>query len=152
IYIAKIVYAILLIFLCLLLFWGLTILMGNVIGWVNPDLEFGGFNFSVYLAEGYFKVFLSSMGILSIQFLLSLIFRDFLKPMGIGFIATITGVVAVNQQWSYNYLLPYSHPLLAMQSLAGPHRPSIMGIPVLPDVAVFTQEVWVSLTIAGFVF
>jgi len=152
IYISKIVYAILLIFLCLFLFCAFTIGLGNLMGRLNPDLKFGDFNFNSYLISVYFKLFLSSMGILSIQFLLSLLFRDFLKPMGIGFIATITGVVAVVQQWSWNYLFPYSHPLLAMQSLAGPHRPNMLGIMILPEVQIFTREVWVSLIIAAVVF
>jgi hypothetical protein len=88
---------------------------------------------------------------LAIQFVLSLLFRDFLKPMGIGFIATITGVIAVSQNWDYNYLFPYSHPLLAMQSISV-RKPAIMGIPTLPDVNIFTREVWVGFIIAAVVY
>jgi len=152
IYLAKIVYAILLILLCLLLFCIFTIGLGNLMSHFKPELRFTDYSFSSYLISVYFKLFLSSMGILSIQFLLSLLFRDFLKPMGIGFAATITGVIAVTQQWSWNYLFPYSHPLLAMQSLAGPHKPNILGIMILPEVQIFTREVWVSLIIAAVVF
>ena len=152
IYAAKYVYAILLVFLCLLLFLSLTLGLGSLMGHINPDLKFGDFDITTYLTAIYIKLFLSSLAILSIQFLLSLLFRDFLKPMGIGFIATITGIIAVNQKWSYNDFFPYSFPVLAMQSIAGPRKPPLMGIMVLPEVDIFTHEVLVSFIIAAIVF
>jgi len=81
---------------------------------------------------------------------LSLLFRDFLKPMGIGFVATITGVILVINQWKYDYLFPYSHPMLALSVLPQHHNHSASSNPISVDL--FTQEIYVSLIIAAVVF
>src|ERR1700733_14683369 len=90
---AKYFYAFFLVFLCLTLFVLFTLGFGNLVGTLKPELKFNEYNAASILTKIYFKLFLSSLGILSIQFLLSLLFRDFLKPMGIGFICTVTGVI-----------------------------------------------------------
>jgi hypothetical protein len=101
------------------------------------------------LAQIYFKLFLSSLGILSIQFLLSLFWADFLKPMGIGFICTIAGVVAASKGWEYSYLFPYAHPMEAISSMIK-HNQSDPSNRLQIDV--FTKDVSVSLVIALVVF
>jgi hypothetical protein len=98
----------------------------------------------------YFKLFLSSLGILSIQFLLSLIWADFLKPMGIGFIGTIAGMIAGGMKWEYAYLFPYAHPMLAMQSMM-PHIKTKGAVPEFA-VDIFTKDVYVGLAVAVVVF
>ena len=82
VYSAKYLYAFFLVFLCLLLFVLFTLGFGNLLGVLKPELKFSEYNVASLLTQVYFKLFLSSLGILSIQFLLSLLFRDFLKPMG----------------------------------------------------------------------
>ncbi len=103
------------------------------------------------MAKIYLKLLLSSLGILSIQFLLSLLFRDFLKPMGIGFVLTIAGVILANAGWSYTYLFPYSHPMLTVRSLI--HN-RMGNTPELPQITIdlFTKDIFVSLTVAVVVF
>jgi len=101
----------------------------------------------------YFKLFLSSLGILSIQFLLSLLFRDFLKPMGIGFVSIITGVILATKGWEYAYTFPYSHPMLTIMTIGGQMRnkPGPGGLPQV-NINIFTKEIFVSLAIAILVF
>ncbi|MDB5132911.1 MAG: family transporter protein, partial [Mucilaginibacter sp.] len=130
-----------------------TLAFGNLLGVVKPELKFSQYNIAGLLTQIYFKLFLSSLGILSIQFLLSLLFRDFLKPMGIGFVATITGVILASKDWEYAYTFPYSHPMLTiitvgegMRSKNGP-----TGLPHI-HVDVFSKEILVSLAIAILVF
>jgi hypothetical protein len=150
---AKYFYAFFLVFICLLLFVLFTLGFGNLLSVVKPSLRFSEYRIEGILTKVYFKLFLSSLGILSIQFLLSLLFRDFLKPMGIGFVATITGVILAGNSWKYAYWFPYSHPLLSIQALeAGAHQqPGPGGMPQI-TIDIFTKEIFVSLAIAVLVF
>jgi len=150
VYSAKYFYAMFLVFFCLALFVLFTISFGNLLGILIPALKFNEYNMSGVLTQLYFKLFLSSLGILSIQFLLSLLFRDFLKPMGIGFVATITGVILVANDWKYDYLFPYSHPMLALSVL--PNHRNHANITAGISVDIFTREIYVSLIVAAVVF
>jgi hypothetical protein len=149
VYAAKYFYAVFLVFLCLSLFVLFTIGFGNLLSIVKPELRFDNFHMESELAQIYFKLFLSSLGILSIQFLLSLFWADFLKPMGIGFICTIAGVVAASKGWEYSYLFPYAHPMEAISSMIK-HNQSDPSNRLQIDV--FTKDVSVSLIIALVVF
>jgi len=153
VYSAKYLYAFFLVFLCLLLFVLFTLGFGNLLGALKPELKFSEYNVASLLTRVYFKLFLSSLGILSIQFLLSLLFRDFLKPMGIGFVCTITGVILAGNGWKYAYLFPYSHPMLAIKTMEDGVKGS-HGDGALPQITIdlFTKEIFVSLTIAVVVF
>ncbi len=152
VYAAKYFYAFFLIFLCLLLFVLFTIGFGDLLGVLKPQLKFSEYNMASGLAQIYLKLFLSSLGILSIQFLLSLLFRDFLKPMGIGFICTVTAAILAGNAWKYAYLFPYSHPLLALNigSAHVKNKPGTSDPHVVIDI--FTKEIWVSLAVAAVVF
>ncbi len=153
VYAAKYFYALFLIFLCLTLFVLFTLGFGNLLSALKPELKFNEYHIEGFLSKVYFKLFLSSLGILSIQFLLSLLFRDFLKPMGIGFIATITGVVLATNSWKYAYLFPYSHGMLAIKSLLdGRHAQLAPGAAPQITIDLFTNEIIVSLSIAVVVF
>jgi hypothetical protein len=149
VYAAKYFYAVFLVFTCLALFVLFTIGFGNLLSVVKPELRFDNFHMEKELAEIYFKLFLSSLGILSIQFLLSLLWADFLKPMGIGFVCTITGVILASKGWEYAYLFPYSHPMEAITTMM--HRGE--GSPAKQlQIDVFTKDVFVSLGVAVVVF
>jgi lantibiotic transport system permease protein len=142
-YSAKFVYAVILVFICLLLFCGFTIGFANLLHLIKPQLRFNEYHMEDKLAQIYFKLFLASMGILSLQFLMSLLWKDFLKPMGIGFVGVIVGSILV--RWEYAYLFPYSQPLQAIMTMGQKVRPQ--DPPVF-----FTKEVGVSLIIAAVVF
>ena len=114
IYTAKYLYAILLIFLSLLLFAVFTFAFGHLLHLLNNGLRFDEFSPIEMLSKLYLKLFLSSLGILSVQFIISLIWGDFLKPMGIGFIGVIMGIIVATKGWEYAYLVPYSHPTLVL--------------------------------------
>jgi len=151
VYSAKYLYALFLVFLCLLLFVLFTLGFGNLLGALKPQLKFSEYSIAGTLSQIYIKLFLSSLGILSIQFLMSLLFRDFLKPMGIGFVCTITGVILAMTAWQYAYLFPYSHPMLALNAGAAHTKGKAAAAPQMA-VDLFTKEIWVSLIIAAVVF
>ena len=151
VYSAKYVYALFLVFICLALFVLFTLGFGNLLSVLKPTLKFNEYHMESTLAQVYLKLFLSSLGILSIQFLLSLLFRDFLKPMGIGFVATIAGVICAGTDWKYAYLVPYSHPMLTVKSTLPHNIGKGADIPQI-TVDLFTKDIWVSLTVAVAVF
>ncbi|MCC8425321.1 ABC transporter permease [Mucilaginibacter sp. UR6-11] len=149
VYSAKFAYALLLVFISLLLFALFTIGFGNLLGLLKPELKFAGTHMELTLFQIYFKLFLSALGILSIQFLLSLLWSDFLKPMGIGFVCFIIGVISVGVNWEYAYLIPYAHPMLALKSMI-PHTKGFDPNKMAIDI--FTQDVFVSLAVFAVVF
>jgi len=149
VYAAKYLYAVFLVFNCLLLFYLFTIGSGNLLSVIKPELKFNEFHMESYLGQIYLKLFLASLGILSIQFLLSLVWGDFLKPMGIGFIGTIAGLILVGVRWDYSFWIPYSHPLLAIQGLLKHDKtPAPIPGPLVLSVDMFTNEIFVSLGVA----
>jgi hypothetical protein len=149
VYGAKYTYSLFLIFICLTLFVLFTISFGNLLSLVKPELRFDNYHMEKELAQIYFKLFLSSIGILSIQFLLSLLWADFLKPMGIGFVCTVTGVILASKSWEYCYLFPYSHPMVAISTMMR-HRNG--EFPKQIQIDIFTKDVFVSLIIGAVVF
>jgi hypothetical protein len=144
VYASKALYCLILVFLTLLLFLGLSIGLGLLLGKLAPNYHlldadltklFGG------LTKIYIKLFLSSLAIVAIQFLFSLIWADFMKPMGFGFVALITCIILL--PWEYSYILPYSLPskVLSMGS-AG------------KEIIIFNKEAFISIgyAVAFFIF
>jgi hypothetical protein len=150
VYSAKYAYALFLVFLTLLLFALFTIGFGNLLGILKPELKFADYHMETILLQIYFKLFLSSLGILSIQFLLSLLWVDFLKPMGIGFVCFIVGVISASVNWEYAYTIPYAHPMLALKSMMGIRKPGAPPTQIVIDI--FTHDVYVSLAVSVVVF
>ena len=72
--------------------------------------------------------------------------------MGIGFICTIAGVILAGNKWTYAYLFPYSHPMMALKALSqakgGDHMAAMPNF----TVELLTKDTWVSLGVAVAVF
>lgn len=146
VYGAKYVYTILLLFICLMLFPAFTVLFGNLLGLIQPKLRFAGHHIEKEIFQLYSKLFLASLGLLSVQFLMSLIWKDFLKPMGIGLVGTVAGVIlAGTVRWEYAYAFPYSQPLQSIMNM-GKKVNGKAGFSLL------TPEVQASLLIAVLIF
>jgi hypothetical protein len=149
VYSAKYLYAFFLLMMSLLLFVLFTIGFGNLLGILRPELKFADYHMEEMLLQVYFKLFLSALGILSIQFLLSLLWADFLKPMGIGFVLTIAGVITATADWTYAYLFPYAHPMMALKTTL-PHSKGKGSTQMV--INIFTSDVYVSLVVSVAVF
>ncbi|RZK25344.1 MAG: ABC transporter permease, partial [Flavobacterium sp.] len=89
IYAAKYLYGVILIAISLILFPLLTYLSGFLLDLLVTGFKFGEVSPAAMLRAFYIKLFFASIGIYSIQFMLSLLWSDFLKPMGVGFVGTI---------------------------------------------------------------
>jgi len=144
IYASKYVFAVTLIAICLVLFCSLLLASGSFLGSLKPELKFQEFGAAGIVVSLHLKLFLSALGILSIQFLFSLLWSDFLKPMGIGFLGSIIGLISANSGWEYAYTIPYAHPALA-----------IMGTRTkgsIPEVTFLTSETYLSVIVAAVAF
>lgn len=150
VYTAKYLYALFLLLITLVLFLTLTVGSGHLLEILKPELKFHEYSIAHMLTEIYIKLFFSALGILSIQFLLSLLFRDFLKPMGIGFVAVIVGDIVGSAGWQYAYLFPYAHPMLALQLL--PKHSHMASATSGIEIDIFTREIFVSLIVSAAVF
>lgn len=149
VYTAKYVYTVNLVFLCLALFYAFTIASGNLLGYMKPELKFHETSIAAELSRLYLKLFINSMSIISIQFLLSLLWSDFLKPMGIGFVMVITAAIGFAANWTYLYLFPYAHPILAISGMIRRARANFN-----PHITIvyFTRETYAGLICAAVVF
>ncbi|MNQ78846.1 ABC-2 family transporter protein [compost metagenome] len=117
IYSSKFLYVIFLTFLTMLLFAVLIIVSGHTIELIRPQLKFGDFNPSEIIFRSFTKMFLSSIGIISLQFLMNLMWNDFLKPFGLGFLLTIVGSICANVGWKYAIYLPHAFPSLTVMNI-----------------------------------
>ncbi|WP_238395294.1 ABC transporter permease [Mucilaginibacter sp. 14171R-50] len=149
VYGAKYFYAFFLLFLCLSLFTVFNIAFGNLLSIVKPSLKFNEYHMELQLMQVFYKLLLAALGILSIQFLLSLLWSDFLKPMGLGFVATITGVILASNDWKYSYLFPYAHPMGAIKSMI---KHNTKGPASSFEIDIYTKDVYVSLIVAVVIF
>lgn len=146
---SKFVYLILLNALCLGLLATLLLSSAWLMNLLVPKLKFNQYDFGGMLFKIHVKLFLSSIGILSIQFLLSLLWEDFLKPMGVGFILTIAGIITASVGWKYAYTIPYSHPLLALDSAFRTMKEKSNGALTFD---LMSKEIYVSLAVAVITF
>jgi hypothetical protein len=68
------------------------------------------FPFAFYL-QANAKIFLNCLPVIAIQYLLALQFKNFLVPVGVGFLGMVASFIMVKTT-GYAYLSPYSHSTL----------------------------------------
>jgi hypothetical protein len=69
-----------------------------------------------------FKAYIASLGISAIQYWLSLRFKNFIAPLGIGIALFIGGAVAIINKWAHVYKYPYALPALSFDSVYKMHN------------------------------
>ncbi|MEE1946147.1 ABC transporter permease [Pedobacter sp. KR3-3] len=145
IYASKYLYIVFLTFLTMALFCVFIIATGHGIQFIKPELRFGDYNPNQYIFKFFTKLFLSTIGIISLQFLMNLMWSDFLKPFGIGFLLMIMGLITSGVKWRYADFFPYAYPNLTAQSI----MQSKGGI---DKIAIFDQAIYNSLICGVAVF
>lgn len=144
IYASKFLYIIFLTFLTMLLFAVLIIVSGHGIELIRPQLEFGNYNPNELVFKFFTKMFLSTIGIISVQFLMNLMWNDFLKPFGLGFLLTIVGSITANVGWKYAAYLPHAFPSLTVMNIMNTKK----GV----EFAIFDQAIANSLICGVLIF
>jgi hypothetical protein len=64
-----------------------------------------------------FKTYISILGISAIQYWLSLRFKNFIAPVGIGLALVVVSIIALNYHWEHINKYPYSFPALTFDSI-----------------------------------
>jgi lantibiotic transport system permease protein len=94
------------------LYMGLTAIAANII---NPGYNFFSSHLDMNAVMMYsLKIYAATLAISAIQFWISLRFKNYILPLGIGMALLITGLIVMN--WEYIYLYPYAYPLLTFMT------------------------------------
>jgi len=108
----------LMILFCFILFNVLLILSGVLINLISPEFTFlqRSLDWETIMRLNV-KTYISILGISAIQYWLSLRFKNFVAPVGVGLVLIIGGVVAMNLNWVHIYKYPYIYPFLSYDSM-----------------------------------
>lgn len=94
-----------------------NILMGYILNWLYPETEFSYYKLPIgSLLKSYFYVLISFLGVIGIQFYLSLKFKGFLIPASIGILAYVFGIILSSVNNTLAIYFPYCHPTIARSS------------------------------------
>jgi lantibiotic transport system permease protein len=109
-----------------LLFNGLMILLPVLANLFNPKYTFldRSVDWKMLLLLNL-KTYISILGISAIQYGLSLRFKNFIAPVGIGLMLVIASIVALNLHWEHIDKYPYAFPILTFDTLKKGSRPFI---------------------------
>ncbi|OFX19243.1 MAG: hypothetical protein A2033_05205 [Bacteroidetes bacterium GWA2_31_9] len=116
---STIYFAKLLVILLLTIQFFLFFNIGIIISGVLPCLIFDS-NFSIqhipimYFIKENMKYFIACLPIIAFQYLISLKFKNFLIPIGIGLIGLIGTLIAIS--WKHIYFSPFSYGVLTMMT------------------------------------
>lgn len=89
--------------------------------------------------------FIDSLPIVALQYLIALRFKNFLVPVGLGFVFWVGSLAALT--WSYGYIIPYTYPMYSYLSTG------VETKAVLPTVNIhwFAVGYFVVITIVSYV-
>lgn len=106
------------ILICFILFNVLMILAGVLIDVITPEFTFlqRSIDWETLLRLNV-KTYISILGISAFQYCLSLRFKNFVAPVGIGLALVIGAVISIEFHWQHIYKFPYTYPILSYDSM-----------------------------------
>lgn len=88
-----------------------NLLTGYILDFILPELEFRHYSMRLFaFLPSYVHVFISLLGVIGIQYFISLRFKGFLIPMSFGIIAYIMGFIIGTTNKPFVLYSPYSYP------------------------------------------
>jgi len=109
---------------CFLLFNFFMILAAVLANVFNPKFTFLSSNINWQtLLQLNLKTYIAALGIIAVQFWVSLRFKNFIVPLGIGVALVIIAIVAMAAQVVHIYKYPYSFPILTYDFMQKKNRP-----------------------------
>jgi hypothetical protein len=148
---AKLLIILVLISLATLLLIGLIPLSALLLSQSHPEYEL------MYYQPDWIQLFTSTarsmlavLGVLGIHYFLSLRFRNFLIPLGIGMVGIILGLILAAANHPYSVYCPYSFPLIAQDfgMFRSDHRSYVLG-DWLTQMEVYSLVWFTGITIVG---
>lgn len=98
---------------CLLLYNLFMILTGIIVNFMDSRFPFlhNSLDFTLVLWLS-FKFYISVAGLIATQYYLSLRFKNFVAPIGMGLALLIAGVIVFNLHWVHVYKFPYAYSMI----------------------------------------
>jgi len=121
---------------CLYIFTVLPVLLVKEVAYPAAALDW------MLFLRGNVSYFIDCLPIVGLQFLLGMHFKNFLVPLGLGFLLWI--VALTGMQWEYNYILPYSYAMLDYLVNTG------RKITVNADIHTFSMLYFVAFALVGY--
>ncbi len=109
--------------LTMILFLFLVFNIFMILSAIVPNFFFSKFTFlskSIDWAQLFrlnLKTFISLLAIISFQYWLSLRFRNFIVPIGIGLGLLVTALILYQVRWEHIFKVPYAFPVLTMEGI-----------------------------------
>ena len=111
VYTAKLLVSFIIICLSMFFFYTINYLSIITLKSLHPEIPFDKYIYDSIIWITFIKITLASTGILAIQFVISILFGNFIYPLGFGLIATFAG--AFLMQWEKIIYYPYAFPFRA---------------------------------------
>jgi lantibiotic transport system permease protein len=93
--------------------FNIGIILSGIIPSLFIDAKFPSDKIPFYfILKENVKILVACLPIMAIQYLLSLQFKNFLVPIGIGFLGLVSSLIGIT--WKYIYLSPYSYCTMAV--------------------------------------
>lgn len=107
------------------LFFNIGIIISGILPSLLFDSKWPVHKFPVeYFVKQNFKYFIACLPIIATQYLVSLRFKNFITPIGIGIIGFVGTIILIGSK--YNYLSPYTYNFLAPEE-----KPKLENIELL---------------------
>lgn len=150
-YFSKLLMALSLILLTYLLFALLTFISGNILDIFYPQFEFAHYPPNWHrIMQVILRSFLSAMGIIGLHHWISIRWKNYLVPVGIGLAGYIVAIV-ISGQFNLARFFPYSGPVYLGRILGG-RNPTAMGVEYyggLTDIEWMSVSLFLLFSLAG---
>ncbi|MCP4546268.1 MAG: ABC transporter permease subunit [bacterium] len=111
---------------------------------IYPAIAFADFAYDALIMMSFLKVTLASLGMLTIQFVISINVRNFVLPLGLGIFSIIASLFLM--RWEHIDLFPYAYAFFAGQDFSAEEM-ALFTQPVLLGLAVSTVLLLIGTTI-----
>ena len=130
VYFSKLITILTVVSLTTLLLLFFIVISGYLVDLFYPEYEFIYYPPSFdYLLKTAFRTLLSCLGIIGLQYFLSIVSKNFLLPVGIGILGFILAFILTSTNSKATLFFPYAYPMVTQDfgSFPSDHREVIVG-------------------------
>ena len=108
-------------------------------GFLSSNTLIAKFVFLIFILIVF--LFLMNLGILAIQYLISLMFKNFLVPVGIGLVGLIGSMIGLS--WDYIFLSPYSYCAMQVVPIKRDFNLHVYGLVYFAIISVISYILYI---------